>query len=274
MSVPRLLTIAGSDPSGGAGIQADLKTFLALGGYGMAVITAITAQSTRGVGASHPLDAGMVAEQLDILLDDVTPDAVKIGMLGSAATAAVVAERLEGPLSGIPTVLDTVMVSTSGAQLLDEPVVVLRDLLPLVDVVTPNLDEAAALVGGPVGRTAPDMLRQAELLAALGAHRVLVKGGHLPGESAAIDVWWDGSRARLLESARIRSRHTHGTGCTLSSAIAALRPQRGDWGDAVVDAKAWVTEAIRGGIVLDVGHGNGPLDHGVGLRAGTPGARR
>ncbi len=267
MTLARVLTIAGSDPSGGAGIQADLKTFLALDTYGMAVITSITAQSTRGVTASHPLAPGWVAEQLDTLIDDVQPDAVKIGMLGSPATAAVVAERLDGPLSGIPAVLDPVMVSTSGAHLLTDPVVVLRELLPLVDVVTPNLDEAAALLSGPVAHTVPDMVRQAERLAALGARRVLLKGGHLPVESAAIDVWWDGSCYRTLESPRIPSPHTHGTGCTLSAAVTALRPQRSDWGGAVADAKAWLTEAIRGGMALTIGHGTGPLDHGVRLRA-------
>lgn len=269
MSIPRLLTIAGSDPSGGAGIQADLKTFLALGGYGMAVVTAITSQSTRGVTASHPLDAGMVAEQLDVLLDDITPDAVKIGMLGSEETAAVVAARLAGPLAGVPSVLDTVMISTSGTPLLTGPVKVLRGLLPLVDVVTPNLAEAAALTGGAIAGSIPEMLRQAEQLAALGARRVLVKGGHLPQKLAAVDVWWEAGGHCLLESPRVRTPHTHGTGCTLSSAIAALRPHHPGWTSAVSEAKEWVTEAIRGAEHLHVGRGHGPLDHGVRLRATT-----
>ena len=267
MSIPRLLTIAGSDPSGGAGIQADLKTFLALDTYGMAVITAITAQSTLGVAASHPLDTGLVAEQLDTLLLDICPDALKIGMLGSAETASMVAERLAGPLAGTPSVLDPVMVSSSGARLLTDPVSAMRELLPLVDVVTPNLDEAAALTGTPVARTVSDMINQAEQVAALGARRVLVKGGHLSQESAAVDVWWDESAPRLLESPRIPTRHTHGTGCTLSSAIAALRPQRPSWEEAVNDAKTWLTDTIRGADDLNVGNGNGPLDHGVRLRA-------
>ena len=267
MSIPRLLTIAGSDPCGGAGIQADLKTFLALDTYGMAVITAITAQSTRGVAASHPLDAALVAEQLDTLLVDISPDAVKIGMLGSPEVAAVVAERLAGPLSSTPSVLDTVMVSSSGASLLSDPVATLRGLLPLVDVVTPNLDEAALLTGTPVARSVSDMIIQAEQVAALGARRVLLKGGHLSQEFAAVDVWWEADAPRLFESARISTRHLHGTGCTFSSAVAALRPQCPSWEQAVADAKAWVSDAILGGVDLSVGNGTGPLDHGVGLRA-------
>ena len=266
MSIPRLLTIAGSDPCGGAGIQADLKTFLALDTYGMAVITAITAQSTRGVAASHPLDAGLVAEQLDTLLLDISPDAVKVGMLGSTEIASVVAQRLAGPLAGTPSVLDPVMVSSSGARLLSDPVSALRELLPLVDVVTPNLDEAAALTRTAVARTVPEMINQAEQVAALGACRVLVKGGHLSQESAAVDVWWDESGPRLLESPRIPTRHTHGTGCTLSSAIAALRPRRPSWDHAVSDAKTWLIDTIRGADGLQVGQGSGPLDHGIHLR--------
>ena len=266
MTIPRLLSIAGSDPSGGAGIQADLKTFLALDTYGMAVITAITAQSTRGVAACHPLDAGLVAEQLDTLLADISPDAVKVGMLGSAEIASMIAERLAGPLAGTPSVLDTVMVSSSGASLLTDPVAALRGLLPLVDVVTPNLDEAALLTGTPVARSVLEMIDQAEQVAALGARRVLLKGGHLSQEPAAVDVWWDETGPRLLESPRIPTRHTHGTGCTLSSAIAALRPRRPGWEQAVSDAKAWLTDTIRGADDLQVGHGNGPLDHGVRLR--------
>ncbi len=257
---PVALTIAGSDPSGGAGIQADLKSFSALGAFGTSVITALTAQNTVGVTGIHVVPADFVALQLDTLLDDVRIDAVKIGMLASAELADTVRVKLtERPQPRL--VIDPVMVATSGDRLLDDDALdALRRLLPLADVITPNLGEAALLTGTPVASTLHQMRRQAQLLRDAGAQRVLLKGGHLEGEQA-IDLFVDSVGEHELAAPRVHTVNTHGTGCSLSSAIAALAPQRLTWLDAVTDAKRWLTDALRAADQLQIGHGHGPVHH-------------
>ena len=251
------LTIAGSDSSGGAGIQADLKTFAAHGVFGMSAITAVTAQNTLGVSGIETMSPALVTAQIDAIAVDIPPDATKIGMLANAEIVEAVAlalERLRLP----NLVLDTVLVAKSGAKLLDEDAVAaLRDrLLPLANVVTPNVPEAEALTGLPMG-SIRDLHRAAKRLVELGAGAALVKGGHLDGP--AVDVLWDGSEAFELSAERIDSRHTHGTGCTLSAAIAARLALGDDVVSACRAAKAYVTRAIKDAPGL--GHGHGPLGH-------------
>lgn len=258
---PVALTIAGSDPSGGAGIQADLKTFSALGAYGTAVLTALTAQSTQGVTGVHVVPPDFVREQLLTLWDDVAIDVVKIGMLAGAETVEAVAGFLAERAGEVPVVLDPVMVSTAGSRLLDEGAVhaVIR-MLPHVSVVTPNLAEAGVLTGAEAASDLAGMREQAAAIRALGAPRVLVKGGHLAGSEVS-DLWLDGDGEEVLTGERVDTRHTHGTGCSLSSAIAALIPQRAQWLDAVRDAKTWLTGALKAGEQLRVGQGPGPVHH-------------
>jgi len=263
-SVPVVLSIAGLDPSGGAGVLADVKTFSALGAYGTGVLTAVTAQSTQGVTAVQHLDPGLVTAQLETLLDDVAVDAVKIGMLGGAAVVRAVADVLRR--HRLPhVVLDPVMVATSGDRLLDQAAVAaLRDeLLPLCDLVTPNLPEAADLLGEPEARDEAGMRDQLVRLSAL-APGVLLKGGHLDDAESVDLLAVDGTTTRL-SAPRVRTRNTHGTGCTLSSAAAALRPRSSGWPDAVRAAKDYVTAAIVGSDQLHVGSGHGPLHHFVRL---------
>lgn len=257
---PTVLTIAGTDPSGGAGISADLKTFSALGAFGTVVVTAVVTQNTRGVAAIHQLDGATVAGQLTNLLDDVHVDAVKIGMLGTAEVTQAVAQVLRERKIG-PIVLDPVMVSTSGHRLLPaEAVAALRDdLIPLADLITPNLPEAADLLGAPEATSMCDMARQVRALARL-CPGVLLKGGHLDGPEST-DLLIVGDRLTEFDEPRIATRNTHGTGCTLSSAIAALRPQRESWVDAVRDAKAYLTGALRAADDLSIGSGHGPVHH-------------
>lgn len=259
-AIPHVLTIAGSDPSGGAGIQADLKTFSALGAYGCAVLTSLTAQSTRGVTGVHVVPPEFVREQIETLVDDVRLDAVKIGMLATADVARVVTELIcEGRLSNV--VLDPVMVSTAGSRLLDESAIgAVRAMLPYADVLTPNLPEAAVLLDADPATTVEQLREQARELRDLGARGVLLKGGHALGADA-VDVWVDESGEQLLSAPRIDTENTHGTGCTLSSAIAALRPQRAGWPDAVRDAKQWLTGALRRSGELSIGGGAGPVHH-------------
>lgn len=260
---PVALSIAGSDPSGGAGIQADLKTFAALGAYGTTIITALTAQNTRGVTGVHAVPVEFVDEQLRTLTEDVRIDAVKIGMLASAELVELVGSWLgRAPLADVPIVLDPVMVATAGSALLESSAVAaLREILPAASLITPNLPEAAALLRGEPARSVAEMRDQADALVAGGVRRVLLKGGHLDG-AEAVDVLADATGVHELRAERIPTRNTHGTGCTLSSAIAALRPQRESWSEAVTDAKAWLTDALRGADRLDIGSGNGPVDHG------------
>ena len=259
--IPNVLTIAGSDSGGGAGIQADLKTFSALGVYGASVVTALTAQNTRGVRAIHTPDAAFVAAQLDAVFDDIRIDAVKIGMLANAAIVRAVAAALRRYRPAC-VVLDTVMISKSDHALLEpDAVAALRDeLLPLATLVTPNLPEAAALLGDAPADDEPAMLRQGEALRALGAQAVLMKGGHLAASDSP-DWLVDASGSRRFGGPRIAVSHTHGTGCTLSSAIAALVPQRVDLASAIADAKAYLLDALRESERLEVGGGVGPLHH-------------
>ncbi|KAA5828822.1 bifunctional hydroxymethylpyrimidine kinase/phosphomethylpyrimidine kinase [Saccharopolyspora hirsuta] len=259
--VPNVLTIAGTDPSGGAGVQADLKTFSAHGAYGMSVITALVAQTTTGVAEVHEVPPEFITSQLVTLLDDVRVDAVKIGMLANAEVIRAVIEVLDR-YAPPHVVLDPVMVAKSGDRLLaPEAVGALRDeLLPRVDLITPNLPEAADLLGEPELTDVEGMPAQAERLAGLGAKQVLLKGGHLAGESS-VDLLYGDGIAEFLTSERVVTSNDHGTGCTLSAAIAALRPQRADWLTAVRESKDYLTEALRASERLDVGHGHGPVHH-------------
>jgi hydroxymethylpyrimidine/phosphomethylpyrimidine kinase len=264
--VPRVLSIAGSDPSGGAGIQADLKSIAAVGGYGMSAITALTAQNTRGVRAVHVPPADFLAEQLDAIGKDITVDAVKIGMLANAEVIEVVADWLRR--TDVPiVVLDPVMVATSGDRLLDaDAEAALRDLLPLADLITPNLLELAVLAGADPAATWSDAIAQAESVSAATGARVLAKGGHLEGADAP-DALVHAASATVVSfgGARIATTATHGTGCSLSSAIATLQAELGDWEAAVDEARRWLRESLRHGESLEVGGGHGPVSHFAGL---------
>ena len=256
---PRLLTIAGSDSGGGAGIQADLKTFAAHGAYGMSVIAALTAQNTREVRAVLEVPPEMVAAQIDAVLSDIGADAVKIGMLASAPIVEAVAGGLAAHRHG-PVVVDPVMIAKGGDPLLraDARQALAERMLPLAMVVTPNLHEAAALAGIPVIDEA-SMEEAARRIHAMGPRTVLVKGGHL--EKSATDILWDGTRLTRFPGERIASTNTHGTGCTLSSAIAAGLAHGRDLEEAIREAKAYVTAAIRAG--FPAGRGVGALRHFV-----------
>lgn len=259
MSAPSgiALTIAGSDPSGGAGLQADLKTFHQHGAYGMAVVTLLTVQSTQGVAAVETVSPALLGRQLDHLLADLTPGAAKTGALGHAVLVEAVAERAKA--FTFPLIVDPVMISKHGHPLIDDDAVTaLRTrLLPVTTLVTPNTHEAAKLTGRPVG-TVADAEAAAHALAALGAKNVLVKGGHLRGDAIDVLRLHDGS-VHHLHAPRIDSAHTHGTGCTLSAAITARLSLGASLLDAVRGAKAWLTEAIRSAKPL--GHGVGPVNH-------------
>ncbi len=253
----RVLIVAGSDSGGGAGIQADLKTVAALGGYGMTAITALTAQNTLGVSAIHAVPAEFVAAQMRAVLDDIGVDAIKIGMLGNAAIAACVADILDtSSLRGIPVVLDTVMASSSGHDLLDPGgVEMMKRLIPRADLVTPNLIECERLTG-IAPRDFDGMRRAAAAFLGMGARTVLVKGGHLDG-NGLIDLLTGAYGERVFHHDRITSSHTHGTGCTLASAIATGLALGAPLTDAVEAAIAYVQIAIRAAPGL--GRGNGPL---------------
>jgi len=258
--IPNVLSIAGSDPSGGAGVQADLKTFSALGAYGMTVLTALTAQNTRGVQGVHPVPPEFVTAQIDSVVADIRVAAVKIGMLGDAATIRAVADALRVHRPAF-VVLDPVMVAKSGDRLLaPEAVACLREeLMPWVDLVTPNLPEAADLLGLAQARTEAEMTEQLHRLGRL-CPRVLLKGGHLAG-SHSVDLLLDAGEVTRFAAPRVVTGNTHGTGCTLSAAIAALRPQREDWASAVRAAKSYLTAALQHADELDVGGGHGPAHH-------------
>lgn len=261
-TVPNVLTIAGTDPTGGAGIQADLKTFSALGGYGMSVVTALVAQNTRGVDAVHGVPADFIRAQLDSVFADVRVDAVKIGMLSTVDVITAVADALD-EYQPPHVVLDPVMVAKSGDRLLHpDAVTTLRDaLLPRVDLATPNLEEAADLLEVDTAKTETQMLEQARRLVALGLPRVVLKGGHLDADRSP-DLFLDaGDNPHTLDAERVVTRNTHGTGCTLSSAIATLQARRGDWLTAVTEAKTYLTGALRAADRLDVGDGHGPVHH-------------
>jgi hydroxymethylpyrimidine/phosphomethylpyrimidine kinase len=259
------VTIAGSDSSGGAGIQADLKTFAALGVYGASVIAALTAQNTQGVTAIHDVPADFIAAQIDAVFTDLAVAAVKIGMLSQVAAITAVAAGLT-KYQAKNIVLDPVMVATSGDRLLaEEAIAALRQtLIPMALVVTPNLPEAAALTGLPLARTEQDMEAQARRILALGPRHVLIKGGHGAdfGDGAdSVDLLVGGGDVVRLSAKRIATKNTHGTGCTLSSAIAAGLATGLDLTSATRAAKDYVTAAIAAADRLNVGHGHGPLNH-------------
>jgi hydroxymethylpyrimidine/phosphomethylpyrimidine kinase len=261
---PRVLTIAGSDSGGGAGIQADLKTILALGAYGMSVVTAVTAQNTLGVQGYWELPPEAVDAQLTSVLGDIGAHAVKTGMLASAGIVATVSRQLGG-LDGVPVVVDPVAVSKHGDSLLagDAVAAIRQDLLPLATVVTPNLPEAELLAGLRI-RDEDDMLAAARAIGELGPRWVLVKGGHLPGDP--VDLLVGDSQVVRYPGRRIDTIHTHGTGCTLSAAIACGLAGGADMPDAVRAAREYLTGAIAGGLPL--GRGIGPVDHA--WRLGQP----
>ncbi len=253
------LTIAGSDSGGGAGIQADLKTFSALGVYGASVLTAVTAQNTVAVTAVHAVPPEVVAAQIAAVLDDIRVDAVKIGMLGDAALIETVAEALAGYRG--PVVLDPVMVAKGGARLLPEAAraALIVHLLPRADLLTPNLPEAAALLGLPEAVSDADMRDQGARLRDLGAKAVLMKGGHAAGETCT--DWLIAVEPNRLDAPRIATRNTHGTGCSYSSAIAAGLAQGLGLSEAVTRAHGWLHAAIRAADRLEIGHGHGPVHH-------------
>ena len=263
---PIALTVAGSDPSGGAGIQADLKTFTALGVYGASVTTALTAQNTRGVTGVMKVPVDFIVAQFDAVTSDLAIGAVKTGMLADAETVACVSERL-GRLSGVPIVVDPVMVATSGDRLLDESAIaaVRERLVPLAALITPNLPEAAALLATGIAQSEAEMIAQAEELLQLGCGAVLVKGGHGAG-SSAVDflATRNGDRLRL-SAPRISTRNTHGTGCTLAAAIAAKLAAgasvEASLENSVRAAKDFVWSAISSAATQQIGKGDGPVDH-------------
>ncbi|SEN55850.1 hydroxymethylpyrimidine kinase /phosphomethylpyrimidine kinase [Roseovarius tolerans] len=253
------LTIAGSDSGGGAGIQADLKTFSALGVYGTSVITAVTAQNTRAVTDVHPIPNASVAAQIAAVLGDIRVDAIKIGMLGDAALTKTVARALEGYRG--PVVLDPVMVAKSGARLLPDAAraALIAQLLPRADLLTPNLPEAAALLGCSEAMNDAEMQNQGARLRVMGAKAVLMKGGHGQGEICT--DWLIADEVTRLNARRIATRNTHGTGCTLSSAIAAGLAKGLTVSKAVEDAHGWLHRAILAADALEIGQGHGPVHH-------------
>lgn len=263
--IPNILSIAGVDPSGGAGILADIKTMSALGAYGTAVVTALTAQNTQGVTAIHPVPHEFVAQQIDTLFADVRIDAVKLGMLGQKLVTRTVAERM-AHWKPVHLVLDPVMIAKSGDSLLERSAVnELRDsLLPLATIITPNLPEAGVLLDARPPENVKEMRKAAEklrrLLSDSGECWVFLKGGHLPGNDT-IDILHDGDRMVELPGTRIHTQNTHGTGCTLSAALAALLPQTNDVSKAALAAKTYLVTAIARSGELTVGSGHGPVHH-------------
>jgi hydroxymethylpyrimidine/phosphomethylpyrimidine kinase len=265
------LTIAGSDSSGGAGIQADLKTFSAFGVYGASVITALTAQNTRGVQGIETVSAAFVAEQLRSVLSDLDVGAIKTGMLANAEIVVTVAQALRA-VTPRPLVVDPVMVATSGDVLLAlEAVQAVREaLLPLATVITPNLPEAAILLGTEQAGSEDEMVNQATaLLRAAGCHAVLIKGGHSMGETA-VDILVSASGVERFSRPRVATRHSHGTGCTLSAAITALLAQGVVLSEAVDRAKTYVWQGLQAGTTLSIGGGKGPIDHLFAIRRRPP----
>lgn len=255
------LTIAGTDPSGGAGIQADLKAFSALGAYGTSVITALVAQNTQGVQSLYRIDPAFVGAQLDSVLSDVRIDSAKIGMLGEQAVIEVVADKLAQ--AALPwVVLDTVMVAKSGDALLaPQAVASLRErLLPQVSLITPNLPEAAVLLNCDAACNEAEMRDQGRALLALGCQAVLMKGGHLR-EAESPDWLFTSDGEQRFCTPRVNTRHTHGTGCSLSAALAALRPRYANWAETVEAAKGWLQGALEQADTLEVGKGIGPVHH-------------
>ncbi len=257
----RALTIAGSDSGGGAGIQADLKTFAARGVYGMSAITALTAQNTVGVQGVFEIPTDFIALEIDSVVSDIGADAVKTGMLSSAPIIQTVAAKIR-EYRLLPLVVDPVMVAKSGDHLLREDArgALIRELLPLATVLTPNLHEARVLCGFPITNL-EEMRRAAIAIKAMGPQNVVVKGGHLPETSDAIDLLYDGESFREYRAERIESENTHGTGCTFASAIAAELAKGRRVADAVQAAKEYLTATLRASVNLGIGHGHGPMNH-------------
>jgi hydroxymethylpyrimidine/phosphomethylpyrimidine kinase len=254
------MTIAGSDSGGGAGIQADLKTFSALGVYGTSVLTAVTAQNTRGVTAIENLSSGIIRAQIDAVLSDIDVKAIKIGMVSTVETIETIAASLQHWRRR--AVLDPVMVATSGDRLLQpEAIEALRQLLlPVAVVLTPNLPEAALLTGQPIAEDEAQIVRQAEQLLALGPAAVLIKGGHSKGELST-DLLFDGVTMQRLSHPRIATNNDHGTGCTLAAAMTAGLAKGSDLNDAAAQAKEYLTAAMAAAKDLRVGQGRGPVHH-------------
>jgi hydroxymethylpyrimidine/phosphomethylpyrimidine kinase len=252
----RLLAIAGSDSGGGAGIQADIKTASAFGAYTMTAVTAVTAQDTTGIGAIHLVPEAVVAEQIERSLTDIGADAIKIGMLGSAAIAVSVAATLKRLASGIPCVVDPVMVATSGTALADDGVIetLKTSLFPGAALITPNLPEAARLCGYAL-ETGDDMLRAGTMLLSLGPRAVLIKGGHGGSNTITDLLFTNGADPRAFIAKRVDTRHTHGTGCTLATAIACGLGEGLPLGDAIQRAHDFVQRAIRTAPGFGAGHG-------------------
>jgi hydroxymethylpyrimidine/phosphomethylpyrimidine kinase len=261
MTIPIALTIAGSDSSGGAGIQADLKSFAALGVYGASVITALTAQNTQGVAGIHNVPADFITAQIDAVFSDLDVKAIKIGMVAQLAVIDAIAAGLQ-KWSPKHVVLDPVMVATSGDRLLAaEAVEALRTkLIPLASLITPNLPEAAALLDEDIAVSEPAIENQGRRLLAMGCPAVLIKGGHGQG-AESIDYLVTGNGTLALPAPRVATKNTHGTGCSLSSAVAAGMAKGEDMETAVRNAKAWVSAAIAAADRLGVGHGHGPIHH-------------
>ncbi|EJF89608.1 phosphomethylpyrimidine kinase [Bartonella vinsonii subsp. arupensis OK-94-513] len=268
--IPRILSIAGTDPSGGAGMQADLKVFAAMKTYGMSVVTAVVAQNTQGVRAFKALDASFVADQIDSVFEDIHVDAVKIGMVANAQIAQIIAERLAYYKPRF-IVFDPVMVAKSGDVLLEpDTIEVMRDVLvPLSTLITPNLPEAALLLGCEVQWSLNAMYQYGPQLLALGCHAALLKGGHLSAlartnpanhDDLSPDLYCDSKELVMLESSRFITTHDHGTGCTISAAIAALLPTQ-PLVCAVKQAKDYLNGALSASSALQVGKGRGPLHH-------------
>jgi hydroxymethylpyrimidine/phosphomethylpyrimidine kinase len=257
----RVLIVAGSDSGGGAGIQADIKTVTALGGFAMTALTALTAQNTLGVFGVHPVPLDFIRQQIEVVMTDIGADAIKTGMLGDSATIDTVCEALAAFAPRVPLVLDPVMVAKGGHHLLASEAVATmrRRLLPLAAVITPNLPEAEALSGMAIGSVS-DMRVAARALLALGVPAVLLKGGHLPGETL-VDLLATADGVEEFAAPRIETRHTHGTGCTTASAVAAGLAQGMALRDAVVRARAYVRAAIASAPGFGAGHG--PLNHAV-----------
>ena len=249
----RILTIAGSDSGGGAGIQADLKTITVLGAYGMSVITAVTAQNTIGVQGVYPVPVSFIEKQMESVLSDIGADAVKTGMLATGDVVEAVAEKLR-KYRVQHLVVDPVMVSTSGDPLLTQNAieVMKRTVFPMADLVTPNLSEASLLCGFPVGSLS-EMRKSAEQIHDMGPGHVVIKGGHHEGE--AVDILFDGHSFYSFAAARIHTKNTHGTGCTLSAALATFLAQGHPVNDAVAKAKKFITRAISSGLKIGAGHG-------------------
>ncbi len=258
----RVLSIAGSDSGGGAGIQADLKTFSALGCYGMTAITAITAQNTQGVRAIHGIPAAMLGAQIDAVMQDIGVDAVKIGMLSTPDAVRVVADSIRR-YGVTQVVLDPVMVATSGDRLIAEETAqaLVQALFPLASLITPNLDEAGWLIQQTLSTTEA-MQAAAQRLQAMGAANVLIKGGHLPGDEVVDVLLLQDGSTRQLASPRIATHNGHGTGCTLSSAIAAYLAQGVALPEAVQAGRNYILGAIAAGAHVYTGQGQGPLNHG------------